>query len=94
MAKKRTTRKAAAAIEPEVVGGADQRADGGDPATFTGTTIGDPVAQASDSEPRQSEPSYEEIAAAAYRRYLSRGGGDGQDFEDWLEAERELRSRR
>ena len=41
-----------------------------------------------------SLPSYEEIAEAAYHRYLSRGGRHGQDFEDWLEAERELRSKR
>ena len=39
-------------------------------------------------------PSYDEIAEAAYQRYLKRGGTDGQDFDDWLEAERELRSRR
>ncbi len=39
-------------------------------------------------------PTYDEIAEAAYHRYLKRGGGDGQDFDDWLEAERELRSRR
>ena len=39
-------------------------------------------------------PSYEEIAEAAYRRYLERGGQDGRDFDDWLEAERSLRSRR
>jgi hypothetical protein len=39
-------------------------------------------------------PTYDEIAEAAYLRYLRRGGGDGQDFEDWVEAERELRSRR
>ena len=39
-------------------------------------------------------PSYEEIAEAAYQRYLSRGGEHGQDWDDWLEAERELRSRR
>jgi hypothetical protein len=39
-------------------------------------------------------PSYDEIAEAAYHRYLKRGGVDGQDFDDWLEAERELRSRR
>jgi hypothetical protein len=39
-------------------------------------------------------PTYDEIAEAAYLRYLRRGGGDGQDFDDWLEAERELRSRR
>jgi len=39
-------------------------------------------------------PTYDEIAEAAYQRYLQRGGSDGQDFEDWLEAERELKSRR
>jgi len=40
------------------------------------------------------DPTYDEIAEAAYQRYLQRGGGDGRDFEDWLEAERELKSRR
>jgi len=39
-------------------------------------------------------PSYEEIAEAAYQRYLSRGGQHGRDFEDWVEAERELHSRK
>ena len=38
-------------------------------------------------------PSHEEIAEAAYRRYLQRGGGHGQDFDDWVEAERDLRTR-
>jgi hypothetical protein len=38
-----------------------------------------------------SEPSEEEIRIRAYRRYLDRGGADGLDFEDWLEAERELK---
>jgi hypothetical protein len=41
-----------------------------------------------------SEPSDEEIRTRAYRRYLERGGSDGQDFDDWLEAERELKRRR
>jgi len=40
------------------------------------------------------DPTYDEIAEAAYQRYLQRGGGDGRDFDDWLEAERELKSRR
>ena len=40
------------------------------------------------------DPTYDEIAEAAYQRYLQRGGSDGRDFDDWLEAERELRSRR
>jgi len=39
-------------------------------------------------------PTYDQIAEAAYRRYLSRGGNHGQDFEDWIEAERELRERK
>jgi hypothetical protein len=38
-------------------------------------------------------PSADEIAQAAYLRYLSRGGGDGQDFDDWLAAEQELKYR-
>lgn len=38
-----------------------------------------------------SEPSEEDIRLRAYQRYLARGRGDGADFEDWLEAERELR---
>ena len=40
------------------------------------------------------DPSFEEIAEAAYHRYLKRGGGHGTDYEDWLEAERDLRSRK
>lgn len=40
-----------------------------------------------------SDPSYDDIARAAYERYLSRGGDHGRDFDDWLEAERELRKR-
>ena len=39
-------------------------------------------------------PSHDEIAEAAYHRYLQRGGGHGMDFEDWVEAERILRTRR
>ena len=37
------------------------------------------------------EPSYDDIAQEAYLRYLRRGASDGRDFDDWLEAERELR---
>ena len=38
-------------------------------------------------------PDEDEIRRRAYQRYLERGGGDGQDFDDWLEAERELRQK-
>jgi len=41
-----------------------------------------------------SEPNAEDIRMRAYHRYLERGGGHGMDFEDWLEAERDLKSRR
>ena len=40
-----------------------------------------------------SDPTHDEIAEAAYLRYLSRQGAQGSDFDDWLEAERDLRSR-
>jgi hypothetical protein len=39
------------------------------------------------------DPTHDEIAEAAYHRYLSRQGAGGSDFDDWLEAERDLRSR-
>jgi hypothetical protein len=43
--------------------------------------------------PGTPSPTYEQIAEAAYHRYLQRGGQHGQDFDDWLHAERSLRSR-
>ena len=43
--------------------------------------------------PRGAPPSYDEIAEAAYLRYLQRGAGPGGDIEDWVAAERELRAR-
>jgi len=36
-------------------------------------------------------PSQDEIARLAYRFYETRGRQDGQDVDDWLSAERELR---
>jgi hypothetical protein len=42
---------------------------------------------------RGRTPTSEEIAEAAYRRYLERGGEHGRDFDDWVEAERSLRGR-
>ena len=40
-----------------------------------------------------ASPTPGEIAEAAYHRYLQRGGQHGGDFDDWIEAERELRER-
>src|SRR5437773_10176545 len=50
--------------------------------------------EASRNDSMGSEPSKEEIRMRAYRRYLERGGSDGLDFEDWLEAEKELKTTR
>jgi hypothetical protein len=43
-----------------------------------------------DSVSMASEPSEDDIRLRAYHRYLERGGGHGMDFEDWLEARRDL----
>ena len=40
------------------------------------------------------EPTEDEIRHRAYERYLERGGGHGADFEDWVNAEEDLRRRR
>ena len=37
------------------------------------------------------KPTFEEIAEAAYQRYLSRGGQHGHDLDDWIHAERSLK---
>ena len=39
-----------------------------------------------------AEPSYDAIAKRAYELHLGRGGADGRDVDDWLEAEQHLRN--
>jgi hypothetical protein len=41
----------------------------------------------------QIDVPHEHIAVRAYHLYLERGGRAGDDFEDWVTAERELRER-
>jgi hypothetical protein len=41
-----------------------------------------------------ASPSPEEIAQRAYEIYQQRGGGDGQEVDDWVRAEQELREGR
>ena len=41
---------------------------------------------------RHAEPSEEDIRNRAYLRYLERGGGHGMDFEDWVQAEKDLKT--
>ena len=64
------------------------------PASAADTTSGDDLIRTSGAPEETGDPSYDDIARRAYERYLSRGGSHGQDFDDWVEAERELRSRR
>jgi len=88
------TARASAVSETFDAGGSVAAADdrGAGLSTQTGATSGHNPA--SDNGHSAESPSYEEIAEAAYQRYLTRGGDHGRDFEDWVEAERELRSRR
>ena len=39
------------------------------------------------------EPSIDDIRRRAYERYMERGGKDGWHFDDWIEAEKELKSK-
>jgi hypothetical protein len=38
----------------------------------------------------EGHPASEEIELRAYQIYVERGGADGHDVDDWLQAEREL----
>ena len=51
-----------------------------------------PVTKASE-EIVETEPTFEQIRQRAYEIYLSRGDQPGDEFQDWLQAERELRAR-
>jgi len=46
---------------------------------------------ASDLSTPGKRPSEEEIARRAYEIFLEHGGRHGNDLEDWLQAERELK---
>jgi hypothetical protein len=64
------------------------------PTSTVDASSNDNTSYGSTNDKAPYNPTYDEIAEAAYQRYLRRGGGDGQDFDDWVEAERELRSLR
>jgi hypothetical protein len=67
------------------------------PVDIASVTPIEPVTMAHDNGNVSAEsayqPTFDDIAQAAYQRFLSRGGGDGRDFDDWIEAERELKGR-
>jgi hypothetical protein len=56
-----------------------------DPSQVSATTERQPM---SDTDPRRSD----RVAARAYELYLARGAGHGSDWDDWLEAERQVAS--
>jgi hypothetical protein len=54
----------------------------------------DEVAQTLDrTTPQARTLSRDEVATRAYHLYQQRGGGDGGDLDDWLQAERDLEHR-
>ena len=64
----------------------------GSPAQAADTAIASSSAVIDDATPMDDFPSEEDIRMRAYHRYLERGAGDGMAFDDWLEAERELKT--
>jgi hypothetical protein len=65
------------------------------PTTATDAPSSPQVPQPTDTggsdNPVAGSPTYDEIAQAAYQRYLDRGGVDGADMDDWIAAERALK---
>ena len=43
---------------------------------------------------KKIKPSDDDIRVRAYHRFLERGAGPGGDFDDWLEAEKDLKATR
>jgi len=88
-AAKKTPSDATPAVDVATIGGTEPLANASD----TGATA-DAGAGTITSNNGGHQPTHEEIAQAAYFRHLNRGGGGGDEFEDWVEAERELRQRK
>jgi hypothetical protein len=56
-------------------------------------TKGNSAAMMPASQPVRNQPTREEIALRAYQIYLERGMSEGNEFSDWILAERELSER-
>lgn len=48
------------------------------------------ISKESEAKPQLLSPTLEQIQERAYENYKARGGGPGQELDDWLQAEREL----
>jgi|SRR6188768_2595022 hypothetical protein len=75
------------AATPKTTAEAGPKASNGNGTVTTSKFVSAPAASLTDG------PTYDQIAEAAYLRYLSRGAGDGRDFDDWLAAEQDLKAR-
>lgn len=53
-------------------------------------TIASTSAAAQKAPTVSNQPAQAEIALRAYQIYLQRGGAPGNEFADWMQAEREL----
>jgi hypothetical protein len=49
-------------------------------------------ARATAMDESSTRPTYDDVARRAYELYLQRGCTHGQDWDDWLSAERQLLS--
>ncbi|HEY6362333.1 MAG TPA: DUF2934 domain-containing protein [Vicinamibacterales bacterium] len=98
MAKKNTEGTAAAPRRASTTRRSTKKDPAAAPVDIASVTPVEPIDSAADMEGVSAEstnqPTYDDIAQEAYQRYLSRGGSDGRDFDDWIEAERELVRRR
>ena len=91
MAKKKTPEEITAAPAPARRRATTRPKAGTAPANDTATAAPGTPSAGNGGRP---EPTQAEIAEAAYFRHLRRGGAQGDEFTDWIEAERELRDRR
>lgn len=63
------------------------------PKTAKGKNLTDEIqVSATPADAAQVEPSTEAIAQRAYEIFLERGSAHGNDSDDWLQAELELRA--
>lgn len=82
-------------VASELAGGQDQAAGLSDNFVGVPNSGEEPVqAESTESTSMSSGPSEEDIRMRAYHRYLERGGGHGMAYDDWLEAERDLKNKR
>ena len=97
MAKKNTEGKAPATRRAAPRKATTKKTPAAAPLDMASVARVEPIDAAQDmggvSAASEYQPTYDDIAQAAYERYLRRGGSDGRDFDDWIEAERDLSQR-